>query len=160
MQFSKNKDNQLEIKTKQALILLDDIVKINDVDLEGPGEYEIGEISVDGLDDDVYIIQAEEIPVGIVNFKCKISKESVEKLSNVGLLVAQLDGDIENAIEQVGQIEPNIVFYVGEASSADKLKAGGVTCDTVESIKIQKNDIDTDQKAYFIQASHAECKKS
>ena len=160
MQFSKNKDNQLEIKTKQALIVLDDIVKINDVDLEGSGEYEIGEISVDGLDDDIYIVQTEEIPVGIVNFRCKVNKESIEKLSNVSILVAQLNGDIGNAIEQVGQIEPNIVFYVGEAGSAEKLKAGGVTCDTIDTIKIQKSDIDTDQKAYFIQASHAKPKES
>ena len=44
------KENFLEIKTKSAVILIDHKITINDVSLEGAGEYEIGEVAVEGLE--------------------------------------------------------------------------------------------------------------
>ena len=149
MQISTTKDNHLEIKTKKAVISINDEIRINDVVLEGPGEYEIAEVSVEGVSDDIYLCQAEEIYFGLVDFKEKLSKEAIEKISNVSVLIARLNGEIEQSLEQIGQAEPNITIYLGSVGTDDKISKAGVTLDRQDSVKISKTDVDGEQKAYF-----------
>jgi len=159
MTIQKNKLGQIEIKTKKALILIGEKVKINDVDLEGAGEYEIGEVAVEGIDDDTYILQAEDISIGLVNFHRKISKEIVEKLSNTSVLIAKINGHIDEMIEQVGQIEPNIIVYIGGKDEREKLEKAGAGAELVESLKISKPDITENEKTYFIESADGETAK-
>ena len=156
MTIQKNKSGQIEIKTKKALIIIDEKVKINDVDLEGAGEYEIGEVAVEGIDDDTYILQAEDISIGLVNFRRKISKEIVEKLSNTSVLIAKINGHIDEMVEQVGQIEPNIIVYIGGKDEREKLEKTGAGAELVESLKISKPDITENEKTYFIESADGE----
>lgn len=153
MQIKKTKQNELEIKTKKAQIIIDGKVIINDVELEGPGEYEIGGISVEGVDDNIYLLNIEDIPSGLVDFKEKISKENIEKLSNVDFLIAKVNGDTETALDQVNQIEPSVVVYTGEKEVLQKIKSGGVSLSETEDIKISKSDITDEQKAYFVESN-------
>lgn len=153
MQIKKTKKNELEIKTKKGQIIINEKVVINEVELEGSGEYEIAGISVEGVDDNIYLLNIEDIPSGLVDFKGKISKENIEKLSNVNLLIAKVNGDIEMALDQVNQIEPNIVIYTGLKEVLQKIKSGGVSLSETEDIKISKSDISDEQKAYFIESN-------
>lgn len=155
MQIQKSKTDGIEIKTKKAVIYLDGAVKINDVELEGTGEYEVAEVSVEGIDDNTYIFQTEELTVGAINFTCKISKEVIEKLSNTKIVIVKLNGNISEAVEQVGQIEPDVAIYLGTDEAQNKLHKSGVTVEETESLKITKADLEGDQKAYFIQVQNA-----
>lgn len=157
MQIQKSKTDGVEIKTKKALIYLNGEVKINDVELEGTGEYEVGEVSVFGIDDNTYIFQAEDMSISAVNFTCKIAKEVVEKLSNTEVTIVKLNGNVSEAVEQVGQIEPNITVYIGTDEAEAKLHSGGVSAQKTDSVKITKADLEGDQKAYFIQVQNAKC---
>ena len=149
MQIFKNKENKLEISTKKAVITINDDILVNDVKLEGAGEYEIGEVAIEGISDDIYLCQAEDIYFALVNFKGKLSKESIEKLSSVSLLISRIDGKLQDALEQIGQIEPNINIFVGDEEDAQKIESAGVTIDKTENIKLSKPDMDT-EKSYFI----------
>jgi len=155
MQISKTKNNLLEIKTKSATTLIDHKILINDVSLEGAGEYEIGEVTVEGVDDNIYVCLADEISFAIVNFKEKISKEAIEKLSSVLLLIARVDGNVATAAEQVGQIEPNITIYLGSSESRTKLKAAGITLKETESLKLGKKDLEEAGESYFVEVDYA-----
>jgi hypothetical protein len=155
MQISKTKDNLLEVKTKSAVILINHKITINDISLEGAGEYEIGEVAVEGVDDNIYICQADEISFAMVNFKEKISKEAIEKLSSVLLLIARVDGNVEAAAEQVGQIEPNLTIFTGNKESEEKLKAAGITFTDKDSLKIGKKDLEESVDANFIEVDYA-----
>lgn len=159
MQISKNKNNLLEIKTKSAVILIDHKTLINNVSLEGAGEYEIGEVSVEGVNDNIYICQADEISFAIVNFQEKVSKENLEKLSSVLLLVARVDGNVESAAEQVGQIEPNITIYTGSELSKAKLKSSGISVEETENLKLSKKDLDEAGESYFVEIDYAAAEK-
>lgn len=150
MQISKNKDNKLEVKTKKATLLLNHGVTVNDVELEGAGEYEIGEVVIEGISDDVYLCQAEDIVFAIVSFKEKLSKENIEKLSSVSLLFCRVNGNLQDALEQINQIEPNVAVYAGNDEDRAKLKTAGVTLEQEENIKVAKSDLEGDQKAYFV----------
>lgn len=158
MQISKNKQDLLEIQTKSATILVDHKVLINDVSLEGPGEYEIGEVAVEGIDDNIYICSADDISFALVNFKEKMSKEAIEKLSSVLLLIARVDEDVAGAIEQVGQIEPNVAIYTGNNQSKEKIKESGITFKESESIKLIKKDLEEAGESYFVEIDYAAIK--
>jgi len=153
VQVKKNQKNQLEIKTKKGTITIGDQVYINDVDLEGPGEYEIAGISVEGVDDSIYLLNIEDIPSGLVDFKTKISKEKIEKLSDVDFLIAKVNGETEAVIDQVNQIEPKTVVYTGSEGALQKIKSSGVSLNETEELKLTKSDIAEEQKAYFIESN-------
>lgn len=154
MQISKNKQNYLEIKTKSALIVIDGKITINDVSLEGTGEYEIGEVSIEGVDDNVYVCQGDDINFAIVNFKEKIDKETIEKLSSVSLLFARVDENVDAAIEQVSQIEPNVAVYIGSTNSQNKIKSAGVDLEPKESLKLTKKDLEGAENSYFVETEN------
>lgn len=156
MQIQKTKSNELEIKTKRASIVFDGYVKVNDVELEGAGEYEVGGVAIQGMDDNTYIFQVEDLTIGFINFKGKISKEDVEKLSSADVLVVRLDGDVRSAVEQVGQIEPNVSVYLGSSESRDLLKSNGVSFKEEDLIKLTKAEAGTEELAYFVEILNAE----
>jgi len=149
MNIQKTKNNELEIKTKKAVVELNNGVKVNAVELEGEGEYEIGGISVEGVDDNIYIFKAEELVLGTVDFKKPISKENVEKLSSVEILIIRIDGSLKEVLEQVNQIEPKITIYFGSQKSKENLKGNGVVFDESDELKIAKTDLAEEDKTYF-----------
>ncbi len=150
MQIQKNKSGNLEIKSKKATVVFDGKITVNDVELEGAGEYEVGEIAIEGIDDDIYIFEIEDIVLGSVNFKTKITKENIERLASCDVLLVRLDGKVNEAVEQAGQIEPDIMVYAGSSKAESELKSSGVSYSKLDSIKLTKADIGQ-EKSYFLE---------
>lgn len=148
MQFVKNKKNELELKTKTATAVFDHGIFVNEIELEGAGEYEIGGISIEGVSDDIYVFKVEEIVLGVVDFKKKISKDDIDKLSNSDVLIVRLDGEVASAVEQANQIEPKISIYIGSSESKEKLVSSGVEISAVENVKITRSELE-EERAYF-----------
>lgn len=131
-------------------------VKINDVELEGSGDYEVADVIVEGVDDYIYIFKLEDIVVGSVNFRGEISKENVNKLSNADLLIVSLNGGSSKSIDQINNIETNATIYTGSAASRETLKKAGISAEEIENLKFSKADFAGDQKTYFIETSSNE----
>lgn len=148
MQFTKNKKNEVELKTKNAVAIFDHGIFVNEIELEGAGEYEIGGISIEGISDNIYIFKVEDIVLGIVNFKEKITKTDIEKLSNSEVLIVRIDGDVTGAVEQATQIEPKITIYLGSPESKEKLASSGVEVRDLENLKITRSELE-EERAYF-----------
>jgi hypothetical protein len=153
MLLQKTKDGHLEIKSKKASIEFNDKITVNEVELEGAGEYEIGEVAIEGIDDNSYVFQIEDIVLGSVNFKTKITKENIEKLSNADVILLRLDGKASEAVEAAGQIGSSVVVYFGNAHAESALKSAGATFEKIENLKITKADI-TEEKSYFIEVAN------
>jgi len=156
MNIAKSKNGTVELKTKKATIVFNDHVAINDVNLEGAGEYEIGEISVQGIEDYLYVINAEDLTIGLLDFKCKISKEQIDTLSNADILIIRIDGDVKGAVEQVNQIEPKTAIYLGNEASFVSLEENGISIENVGQVKLTKNDSELEGKSYFIEIQSGE----
>lgn len=148
MQFSKNKQNEVELRTKSALVIFDHRVQVNDLVLEGAGEYEIGGISVEGINDNIYLFKIDELLLGAINFKEKISKDDIEKLSNSEVLFVRLDGDVAAAVDQASQIGPKITIYSGSSDSKEKLISNGVEVAENPNLKITRSELE-EERAYF-----------
>jgi len=153
MQFSKNKKNEIELRTKNSTVVFDHKVAINDIELEGAGEYEIGGVSVEGVDDHLYVFQIEGVVLGAVDFKQKMSKEHLEKMSSCEALFIRLDGNVEDAIEQANQIEPKISIYFGSNEAKEKLVSGGIDLVEQDSFKITRSDLE-EERAYFFKSEN------
>lgn len=149
MQFIKNKKSEIELRSKNTVVVFDHGIRVNDVELEGAGEYEIGGVSIEGIDDNIYVFKIEDIALGAVNFKEKISKEDIEKLSNSEVLFVRLDGDIAGAVEQTSQIEPKITIYFGDEEAKKKIKLSGVDADDTENLKITRSELEGEQAYFF-----------
>ena len=153
MLLQKTKDGYLEINSKKCSIIFNDKITVNEIELEGAGEYEIGEVAIEGIDDEAYVFQIEDIVLGSVNFKTKISKENIEKLSNADAILLRLDGKASEAVEAAGQIGSTIVVYFGTDKAESALKSAGATFEKIESLKITKADI-TEEKSYFVEVAN------
>lgn len=156
MNISKNKLGQIELKTKKATTVFTDKLTINGIELEGAGEYEIGEVSVEGIEDNLYIFNVEDLAIGLLDFKEKISKEQAETLSNADVLIVRVNGNFKEAAEQVNQIEPKMSIYLGSADSLSQMEKDGFTPEKTEQIKFTKNDVEIEGKSYFIELTSGE----
>ncbi len=156
MIISVNKSGFAELKTKKASILFNGKVSINDITLEGAGEYEIGEVSVQGIEDYLYIMNSEDLTIGVLDYKCKISKEQTEALSDADILIVRINGEVKEAVEQVNQIGPKTAIYLGDEGSKVKLQETGIDFDSIDQIKLTKNDLELEGKSYFMQLNSGE----
>lgn len=156
MIISTNKSGLVELKTKKASVLFNGQISINNVDLEGAGEYEIGEISVQGIEDYLYILNSEDLTIGVIDYKCKISKEQTEALSDADVLIVRINGEVKEAVEQVNQIEPKVAIYLGDEKSKIKLQETGIDFDSTDQIKLTKSDLELEGKSYFMQLNSGE----
>lgn len=149
MQIQKSK-NSLTIKDKTATINFSTATDINGVELEGSGEYEIGGTIVNGYQENSYLFDVEEISMGSLDFRKNPSSETIEKLSNVEILIALLDGELNKANEVVGQIEPKVAIFAGSEQAAELLNKTSIEFEKIDSLKITKADLGGEEpKNYF-----------
>lgn len=149
MQLVKSK-NEIIIKTKKTEIFINGDTKINEIELDGCGEYEIGGVAVIGINDDSYIFQLEDMSLGVIDFKEKFCKEDVDKFSSVDVLLVKLDGNIKEDVQKAGQMEPSILIFSGSEKAKEGVKSSGLTFEESENIKLSKADVGADQKVYFV----------
>ena len=152
--FLTTKDNQLVIdpsveylglkmaKTNNAAFLATekrflDGIDVDAVQLEGPGEYEVGSFAIkgvaaqrhidteaDGKRSTLYHIEMQDIRLGVVgNIDPKLSEDQLETLGIVDILIIPVGGngytlDAKSAASIVAQVEPKVVIPVHYADSA------------------------------------------
>lgn len=90
----RGKESDLEIGLSQA--------KINDFVIKSPGEYEIRNIFIEAISQDVYIITLEDVRICLLNTS-KLTDKELEAIDSVDILIADDQ-------ELVGEIEPALVI--------------------------------------------------
>ncbi|PIT97140.1 hypothetical protein COT77_03040 [Candidatus Berkelbacteria bacterium CG10_big_fil_rev_8_21_14_0_10_41_12] len=156
MQIRLEKD-ALNVKDKSALIKFSQKTEVNDILLEGEGEYEIGGVIVTGIDKNSYIFDIDDISLGYMDFNEKVDPEMVEKLSNVEALIVCLDGELDKVLDAISQIEPRVAIFVGDQKAEEKLSHSSTKFEKTESLKLAKSDLtDEETKNYFFQVNARE----
>ncbi|MCA9334736.1 MBL fold metallo-hydrolase [Candidatus Saccharibacteria bacterium] len=124
----------VEVATESRFALNDPAARLR---IEGPGEYEIAEVSIKGvpairhLDDDtaesidtIYRVEIGDVRMAILgNIAPKLSEEQLEAIGVVDIVVLPVGGggytlDATSAAVIVRQIEPHVVIPVHYADSA------------------------------------------
>ncbi|TSC93236.1 MAG: hypothetical protein CEN91_273 [Candidatus Berkelbacteria bacterium Licking1014_85] len=113
MQISVN-NQKISIKTKQATITMNDNLKINDFEVSGPGEYEVGGVMVYGLTKGGYVLKDEEFGFcWLVNRDEEIDEKKLEDLPDVEILFITLSDDLNKDLKNIKIIEPKIIVPAG-----------------------------------------------
>lgn len=149
MQIQKSK-NSLVIKDKSSTITFGGTTSINDVELEGAGEYEIGGTIVTGFQENSYLFDIEEISMGSVDFRKSPNEKTIERVSNVEVFVALLNGELNKANDVVSQSEPKVAIFAGSSQAAELLSKTSIKFEKIDSLKISKADLGGEEpKNYF-----------
>lgn len=159
MQIKKVQENHFEIKTKEATILLNNGVKIGDVQIKAPGEYEVGGVFVCGIASDeqtIYTIASEGLNVCYLGeLKKSLNAESLDQLDDVDLLFLPAGGqgslELKQALSLLQKIDPKIVIPIYVADEGEFLKSEGTASPRREKIlKIQKNQLPEEEREIII----------
>lgn len=97
------KDNIIQIRGKESGLEIGlSQAKINDFIIKSPGEYEIRDIFVEAISQDVYIITLEDVRICLLNTS-KLTDKELEAIDNVDILITDDQ-------ELAGEIEPSLVI--------------------------------------------------
>lgn len=151
MQIKKGKAGGAEVKTKDILMSLEETIKINDIVIDSPGEYEVGGVFITGIpassDETIYIILTEGMNICYLGSLKKIlAGPALEAASGVDLLFlpAGADGSLEikTALSLLQKINPKIVIPIYLENEAEFLKAEGISNpDRQSNFKLSAKDL-------------------
>jgi len=126
----------VEVATEPRFVVNDEAAKLQ---IEGPGEYEIGEVSIQGIkatrhidteaDEQIstmYRIGVGDVRIAVLgNVASKLSDEQLEDIGVIDILIIPVGGngytlDAVSAATIVRQVEPHVVIPVHYADNALK----------------------------------------
>lgn len=147
-------EGKFEIKTRQAKILTGDKIKINDFEIPGSGEYEIGEIQTEVIDG-ITIFRSEGISLSYLDKRKKaIEEKELERMSDIDILFIPVGGgevfDAKEASAAIAEIEPKIVVPMHYKDIAQFTKVEGATGEPQDSLKISKDSLPEDERQVIV----------
>lgn len=149
MKIKKTSADQFEIESGKIKIILGEHSKIGDLELSGPGEYEISNIRADGVFQNSYLFQSEGINLVYLSKNESLNREDLEKIDGVDiLLLPVLEQNF--AKEAVEQIDPKVVIPYALGDPSSFLKIMGVEGQTMTLYKINKNNLPTEEERKII----------
>ena len=157
MQITNQSNGVIELKTKNASAILDESIRIGDVVLNGPGEYDVAGIAVVGFIGDehpFYSIEIEEL--GVVYFPekpQKLSDKSKEELGSVDIAIVPVNGgsSVADTMALINSLEPNIVIPIGEVAFVEEFaKQAGSAVENIDTLKITKSMLLPDERRIIV----------
>jgi hypothetical protein len=146
MQIKMISKDKFEIKTKNSVVITSPEVKINDVKLLGPGEYEVGGIEVFGFDNNIYIFHIENIALGyLADITAPLSQEEMEGLSEIEILILPVSAgeklELKQALDVIKMIDPKIIIPAKSDDNSAFCEAMGSCQEPVDIYKITKQQL-------------------
>jgi L-ascorbate metabolism protein UlaG (beta-lactamase superfamily) len=145
MQITAKGEDRFEIQTKLSKITTGEQTVVNEVELAGPGEYEIGDCKITGLPPQIYLIEAEDLKIVYLDrLNRQLSDSEIDRLGEPDILFVPTgsNGTIDpKAAEQlVNLVDPKVVIPItGDVGSFCKFVGG---CPPpVASFKVSKQSV-------------------
>ncbi|HTK03418.1 MAG TPA: hypothetical protein VL401_01460 [Alphaproteobacteria bacterium] len=137
-------NSSFKIKAKNATIEISENIEIINTTtnvskiVSGPGEYEIGGVSIIGYKNNVYVYEFEKLRIA--------STSSVLPTDAGDIDVLILQNPSKEVIEKISDLEP---YFVVTADS-EILKTSGLPSETLPKFVLKKEDIGEDQNTKII----------
>lgn len=145
----------IQIKTKNTTISLADEVKVGDFILNGPGEYEIAGVEVEGVGK-IYLFSTEEMRIAYLDKMDRPLNDAEQELAgDVDILFIPVGGgdvlDAKTALQVINQIDPRIIIPVYYEELASFTQEEGITPEYVDSLKITRSTLpETERKVIVL----------
>lgn len=141
------------LKSKGINVVLGDTIKLGDLAIVEPGEYEVGGVQLDWIDG-VVQVYLESLNLSHIKKGKVYSDEELEKLNGIDILLIGVGGEIftetKVALGVIAQIEPAIVVPMYSANIDDFKKQEGASGEPVAELKITKADLPLDGRQIII----------
>lgn len=160
MQISRNGLRAIQIKTKEAPILINEAgVEIEGLRFSGPGEYERKGIFVEGILPDgegtIFVIHSEEMSICFLSKISKLlSSDAVKSLGDIDILFVPFgdEGTLKpnEAEKTISTIDPRIVIpiYVPEGINFESVL--GTKAEEIDTLKIKKADLPVEDRRLIV----------
>ncbi len=138
------------IKSKQATIQLGEELKIGEKIVSGPGEYEISNVEIEGIEDNIYLIRTEEIYLLYLSrIDRQLTNEELEAVNMADILFIPVGGkstdvddltvlDPEQSVKVINQVDPRIVIPMYFSSIEPFRAAEGKNLEMMKDFKVTK----------------------
>lgn len=139
------------IKTKALTVSIGEKNKLGDLEIKGPGEYEIGGVQLEIIDG-ISEVFAEGMVVGHIKKGKVFTDEELEKLNNINILLVGIGGgkftETKVAQEMINQIEPGIVIPMYENNLEEFTKESSDSFQ--DEIKIVRGELPEDERKVVV----------
>ena len=154
MQLSTSTGTQCTIKTRSATISVDGELKIGDLVLPGPGEYEANGVFAE-VDRDIAHFHTEDmVLVYLGHQKRKVTEEELGHLENVDILLVAVDSEakeeLENITKLIRDIEPRVVVLTGITNPEAFTKVGSEAPESVKTLKLIKSELPDEGRRVYV----------
>lgn len=148
------KEGIFEIKTSKGKITTGEQITINEFVLPGVGEYEVGEIQVEVIDN-ITIFHTDGMSLGYLDKRKKpLEEKEIERISDIDILFVPVGGgdvfDAKEALAAISAIEPKIVIPMHYKDLSDFRKAEGSIGEGLESFKISRDKLPTEERQIIV----------
>jgi len=141
------------IKTRGLNVLLGDKVKLDDLEITEPGEYEVGGVQLDVVDG-INQLYLEGMNVGHIKKGKILSDEEMQKLNGINILLIGVGGgafsETKTALELISQIDPGVVVPMHDGNLDEFIKEEEGNTEGQDELKIIKADLPQDARKVVV----------
>lgn len=159
MQVKKVDQNLYEIKSKEAILTLDGGIKVGDIEISSPGEYEIGGIFITGiasLEQTIFTLEVEDMNLCfLAKLQKPLTTEALDEIQNIDILFLPVGGEgtlgAKEASSLLQKIDPKVVIPIYLEDEAAFLKEEGEANPRREKVlKIVANQLPEEERELII----------
>lgn len=141
------------IKTKANMVKIGSKIQLGDLEISGPGEYEVGGTQVE-LINGVIQVYAEGMTLSHIKKGKIFSDEELEKLNGIDILLVGIGGgnftETKTALAIINQTDPKIVIPMHHGNLQEFAKEEGVASKSQAELKIFKADLPQEERQVIV----------
>ncbi len=154
MIIKKQSDKHWIIKTQKTKIVFNETSLIDDFEIPGDGEYEVGGVQAEVFNG-IYTFYVEGMQIVFIKHdKKQFSQTEVKKLGDINILFLPVAGkdtmDTKSALKLISDIEPEIVIPIYYDDLSSFTKEEGINAKEVGELKINKEDLSSENRQVYI----------
>lgn len=140
------------VKTKTLTCKIGKNNKLADMDIPGPGEYEVSGVQMEIVDGIIQVF-SENMTIGHIKKGKVLTDDELEKLNNFDILLIGVGGkdftETKTALEIISQVDPAVVIPMGE-NLEEFIKEEQASEKEVDEFKVTKTDLPVDSRQIVI----------
>lgn len=143
----------LEFKTKSLSVVVNQTVSIGSIVIDGPGEYDVAGISVQGLAAEkqtIYVMRIEDLNICVVpRFPEVLSASQLDQIGTVDVAVIPVvsGGEMNQSLALSNSLEPRLLLVIGDGDASSVHSTAQVD---EESIKISSAALLQDERQIVV----------
>jgi len=135
--------DKFSIKTKNLTCKIGSQNKLGELEIPGPGEYEVSGVQMEIIDGIIQVF-SEGMTIGHIKKGKVLTDDELEKLNNINILLIGVGGkeytETKTALEVISQIDPAVVVPMG-ADLEEFIKEENASNKEIEEFKVAKADL-------------------